>query len=196
MVVIKSPRSMVVRNSSIFLQHEKASSVITNAIKLTDMFTQYSVPLHKFCSYKLSSNEKSVDVVADTFARTWKYLVGGNSIENEKSFLYTTARNLIIDEYRKKKSSSLDLLMESGFEATNEYESDYSLAYDNRIIAEELQKLPEKYSSIMLMRYVSDYSVGEISKQTNTTENNVSVKLHRGKALLRKVVLMQHLAYS
>lgn len=73
------------------------------AIKFTQTFKEYSPALLRFCIFKLSNKEKALDLVSDTFFRTWQYLQQGNVIENEKSFLYTTARHLIIDEYRKKR---------------------------------------------------------------------------------------------
>lgn len=159
--------------------------------RLSRMYEVYAVPLFKFCMYKLSNKEKATDLVADTFARTWRHLVQGNHIDNERSFLYTTARHLIIDEYRKKKCSSLDYLISLGFEVPAYSENEIYNRVDKSILIDQVNKLPQVYSSIIIMRYVNDLSICDISKAINTTENNVSVKIHRGLAKLKELVLAQ-----
>lgn len=156
--------------------------------QLSSMHRLHFASLLRFCTYKLSHKEKAIDVVADTFLRTWNYLREGNRIENEQSFLFTTARHLIIDEYRKKKCVSLDLLTSSGFEISNDHGKDICTTLDQALLVQELYKLPKSYSTIMVMRYVDDYSVRDISKLIQNSENNVSVKIHRGILKLRKVL--------
>lgn len=163
----------------------------TNNEQITRMYNNYHAVLLRFCWYKLSSQEKANDVVADTFGRTWRYLVSGNSIVNEKSFLYTTARHLIIDEYRKKKSSSLDLLLSSGYEVPCVPKKETGTSFDGQLVLQELYRLPKIYSDVMVMRYVNDYSVKDISLIINNSENYVSVKIHRGILQLRKMCTLQ-----
>ena len=120
------------------------------------------------------------------------YIQQGNSIEYEKSFLYTTARNLIIDEYRKKKTLSLELLINDGFEATIVGQTDMYNRIEDDFFVKEISKLPIPYNDIIYMRYISDYSVGHISLLSGSTENNVSVKIHRGLVKLREILVERY----
>ena len=122
----------------------------------------------------------------------WHYIQQGNSIEYEKSFLYTTARNLIIDEYRKKKTLSLELLINDGFEATIVGQTDMYNRIEDDFFVKEISKLPIPYNDIIYMRYISDYSVGHISLLSGSTENNVSVKIHRGLVKLREILVERY----
>ena len=158
--------------------------------QFTKVYEEYSKPLFKFCMYKLSNKEKATDLVSDTFLRTWQYLAQGNCIENEKSFLYTTARHLIIDEYRKKKNISLDLLISFGYETSLTDEQKIYNHLDGRILMGEVSKLPLPYSSVIMMRYADDYSIGDISRILKSSENSISVKIHRGLSKLRKVLVV------
>ena len=74
-------------------------------------FEENADALFRHASYRVSDRERARDLTQDTFLKTWDYLSGGGEIRNFKSFLYRTMHNLIIDEYRKKKSSSLDALL-------------------------------------------------------------------------------------
>ena len=53
--------------------------------------------------------------MSETYSKTWKYIFAGNEVENIRAFLYKIVKNVIIDDLRRKKSSSLDYLMEKGF---------------------------------------------------------------------------------
>lgn len=163
----------------------------TDDRRISRMYEDHSALLFKFCLYKLSNNEKAKDVVADTFARTWRYLAQGGNIDKERSFLYTTARHLIIDEYRKKKCSSLDQLMSLGFEVPTSDEKEIYNRVDSSILMEQVNQLPSVYRAVILMRYMNDLSISDISKAINNSENNVSVKIHRGLAKLKQLVIAQ-----
>src|SRR3984957_6244515 len=72
--------------------------------------------LNKHAYFKLNNHATGEDLVQDTFIKTWSYLVRGGKIDVMKAFLYHVLNNLIVDEYRKRKTSSLDTLVEKGFE--------------------------------------------------------------------------------
>ena len=105
-----------------------------------------------------------------------------------KTFLYTTARHIIIDEYRKKKTLSLDDLVDAGMEPSEEIEEALFDSFDTARVMECVHTLPETYSSIILMRYVSDLSVKDIALIVGETENVVSVRIHRALAKLRELL--------
>jgi RNA polymerase sigma-70 factor (ECF subfamily) len=155
---------------------------------IENAYKEYSDAIFRYCLFKLSDREKALDLVQDTFTRVWQYVQKGNEIENMKTFLYTTARNLIIDEYRKKKSFSLDSLMEQGLDPQIEIEEALYTSFDVDRVLGCVKQLPENYSSIIVMRYVNDLSVKEIAEIMNETENVVSVRIHRGLSKLRMLV--------
>lgn len=136
--------------------------------------------LFRFSYYKLSDREKAKDIVQDTFVRFWEYIAADGHVENVKAFLYRIANNAIIDNYRKKKELSLDLLEEDGFEPVD-HEAHQKVAQnlDSRIALELVNKLGDKERSIILMRYVDGLSVKEIAEITDERENTISVKIHR-----------------
>jgi RNA polymerase sigma-70 factor, ECF subfamily len=159
-----------------------------NNQQITQAYNDYSSALLRYCLFKISNKEKAVDIVQETFTRTWLYLSKGNTIENIKPFLYATARHLIIDEYRKKKNVSLDALTELGLEPKIQIEENFYSPTDISRVMECVEKLPASYSSIITMRYVKDLSVQNIARMLHTSENVVSVRIHRGLSKLRMIV--------
>lgn len=83
---------------------------------LTKAHRDFSCGLSRFANTKVHDKDLSDDLVQETFIKTWKYLQGTGKINLMRAFLYHVLNRLIIDEYRRKKAVSLDVLIESGFE--------------------------------------------------------------------------------
>lgn len=144
--------------------------------------------IHAF--FKTSDHEIGQDLVQDTFAKTWGYLVKGGEINTMKAFLYHILNNLIIDQYRKHKTTSLDTLMEKGFDrSTGDQESLFDFL-DGKAAITLIARLQDPYGKIIRMRYVQHLSLGEMALITGQTKNTMSVQVHRG---LEKLKVLYYL---
>ena len=137
--------------------------------------------------FKVHDHAISEDLVQETFMKTWKYLLNGGKIETMKAFLYHILNNLIVDEYRKRKTSSLDVLVEKGFEPSEDV-SGYIFDYlDGEAALLLIQDLPLKYQKVMTMRYEQLLSLKEMSLITGQTKNTMAVQAHRGLEKLKSL---------
>lgn len=157
---------------------------------LTEAYNEYSDAIFRYCFFKISDREKALDLTSETFVRMWQYLLRDEEIQNTKTFLYTIARHIIIDEYRKKKTLSLDVLIDVGMEPYTEIEESLYSAFDVERVMDHVRKLPENYSSVIIMRYVNDLSIQEIASITKESENVISVRIHRGLSKLRELIIL------
>lgn len=149
-------------------------------IQLSDAHSDYAKGLIAHAFFKLPDRTLSTDLVQNTFLKTWNYLLRGGKIDSMRAFLYHALNNLIVDEYRKKKTTSLDALLEKGFEPDVDPTERLTNVLDGKIAMRLLRQLPEKYKKILWMRYVQELSVKEISSVTGQTKNSVAVQGHRG----------------
>jgi RNA polymerase sigma-70 factor (ECF subfamily) len=154
-------------------------------VALATAHRDYEKGLNSHAYFRLHDHAMSDDLVQDTFTKTWSYLVKGGKIEIMKAFLYHILNNLIVDEYRKRKSVSLDVLIEKGFEpSAGDSERPFALL-DGKAALLLIQRLPISYQKVMRMRYVQDLSLREMSLITGQSKNTVAVKIHRGLAKLK-----------
>ncbi len=153
-----------------------------------EAYNQYGDAIFRYCFYKTSNREKSLDLVQDTFAKTWEYLLKGKEIGNLKAFLYRTANNLIIDYFRKKKMVSLDELEEAGFDPGFDKRDQMFNQFDGEIAFKAVESIEPIYKDVIIMRYVEELTIKEIAKILNEKENNISVRLHRGMEKLRDIL--------
>lgn len=159
-----------------------------------EAFEAFSDQLFRHAFFRLSNRERALDLTQETFLKTWDYVQGGGEVQSFKSFLYRIMNNLIIDEYRKHKSSSLDEILEGDTGEMETRMSEGSVRETEEsldevvlltIIRERIPELPLTYREVLTMRYVDGFTPKEIASMINVTENVVSVRLHRGVLKLR-----------
>ena len=152
---------------------------------LTDAHNDFATGLSRYARLKISDQTLSDDLVQVTFMKTWLYLQKTGKIELMRAFLYHVLNRLIIDEYRKHKTISLDLLAEGGFELKAINSENLFNIIDGKKLVILIKKLPTKYRAVIKMRYVNELSLKEMSAITKKTQNAMSVQVHRGLAKLR-----------
>lgn len=156
-----------------------------------EAFELYADALYRHCYFRVSDKERAQDIVSDTFMKTWDYLVKGNTVDNFRPFLYRTLNHLIIDEYRKKKTESLDTLLGEREVPEGSFEElvvggreEMEFALDAKQIPALLEQMPLNHREVIMMRYVDGLMPAEIAEILEAPVNTVSVRIHRGLAWL------------
>ncbi len=158
--------------------HDKTAEFMTTYDALADA-------IFKHCYYRVYDREKAKELMQECFTRTWQCIVDGKEIKNMKAFLYRVANNLIIDTSRKKKESSLDAMMEDGYEPkVVSHERVEAMAEQGEMLA-LLDRLDDDHREVVTMRYLEQLSPKEIAEALGVSENVVSVRLHRAIKQLR-----------
>ena len=147
------------------------------------VYDEYADAVFRYCLYRVYNREKAQDVMQEAFTRTWNYLANGQEVQNLRAFIYRTARNLIIDDSRRKKELSLEALQENGFEP--EVKASQIVDVQTKELFENLEKLAPNYREVIILQKVEGFSVKEIAKILKTPENLVSVRIHRAMKKLR-----------
>ena len=161
--------------------------------EFSDAFEALSDELFRHCSLRLRDRERAVELTQECFLRAWDYIQKGERIEQIRPFLYRTLRHLIIDEYRKKKSVSLEAMVEDTEgnvedllppDESNTLEAAL-VRHEGAKVLEALTRLAEPYREAVTMRYVDGLSPQEIAESIGESTNVVSVRVHRGLAKLK-----------
>lgn len=159
--------------------------------QLLESYEELSDAIFRHCYFRVSNREVALDLMQDVFVRTWQYVRKGNDIEDVKAFVYKTANNIIIDYYRKKKSTSLEALTEREEAPLQPHDR----AHD-QIVAEAeleqvlkmLEQVEEPYRQAVTLRYVDGLSPKEIAEIIGESPNNVSVRVNRGLEKLQQLM--------
>lgn len=112
--------------------------------------------IYRYVYFKMKDQTVAEDITQETFLR---FISQKGSIQGyEIKYLYTIARNLCVDEFRRVKPESLS----EGYEETISAKDD--LLEDRLAVRDAVAKLPVEDQEILLLRYVNNESVGTISK--------------------------------
>src|SRR3989344_1290409 len=158
----------------------------------TKAYDEYADAIFRHCYFRLSDRERAKELMQETFIRTWDYMLKRNErIENLRAFLYKTANNLVIDEYRKARGNqSLETMEENGFQPGNDESvtDEVSVKLDSERVLKVIKEVDIKYRQAVIMRYIDDLSPKEMAKITGESQNNISVRINRGIKQLREIL--------
>jgi RNA polymerase sigma-70 factor (ECF subfamily) len=146
-----------------------------------EMYDSFSDELFRFCLSKTRNRDEALDVTQETFVKTWDYMRSGKTIDAARAFLYQTARNLIIDNSRKKQAISLDAIIEDEFslEPSDTTHMPTGSSVDKDRMMAQLRQLPEHHFEILVLRFIQELTLSEIAAIYKESENTVSVRIHR-----------------
>lgn len=148
-------------------------------------YDQYADALFRHAYFRLYDTDRARDLVQEAYCRAWVYCSSPDKqVTHLRALLYRILNNLIVDETRKKRPTSLDALVEQGFAVPDE---DHASAETLAAVHEVLDicaTLDDKHRQAIIMRYVDGLSPKEISEITGESENVISVRIYRG---VRKV---------
>lgn len=172
---------------------DKDKQILLKKQDLTAAYNEHIEGLSLHVLFKLHNEGLREDLVQDTFVKAWKYVINGGTIKQMKPFLYHILNHLIIDEYRKRKTLSLDELREKGFELGFDDSDQLLDIMDGKRASLLIEGLPLKYSRIMKLKYLQNLSQDEISKRTGLSKNTIAVQSHRGLLKLQKIYMRRQL---
>lgn len=150
-------------------------------------YDRFSDAIFRHCHFRIGDRERAKELMQETFCRAWEYSAKGNKVENIRAFLYRIANNLIVDETRRKPAVSLDEIMEKGFEPSSE-EVNLADIIDGRELLAALDSLDEQSRTVVVMRYIDDWTPKEIAQSLNENVNVISVRLHRAVEKIKKLL--------
>ncbi|MGA2206990.1 MAG: sigma-70 family RNA polymerase sigma factor [Terracidiphilus sp.] len=140
------------------------------------------------------------DTAEDLFQEVWmRILVHGSQFNGHARFetwLFTIARNLVIDQSRKRTMNSLDELIDGATEddraMTFEVVADDPTPFDRvagledrERIAAALLELDALHREVLVLRFHEELSLEEIARVTRAPLSTVKSRLYRGMAMLR-----------
>jgi RNA polymerase sigma-70 factor, ECF subfamily len=138
----------------------------------TKLFNQYSDPIYRFAYWKTGNEDTAKDVVSMVFAKAWEKHETFDG-KHAQAWLYTIARNIIIDGYRRKEAVSINDIAEPTIEdGTAEI---IDRAYEKQKLGLALDTLKEEHRLVVHLRFIERCSVHDVAEVTGLSEENVRV---------------------
>jgi RNA polymerase sigma-70 factor (ECF subfamily) len=182
-------------------QIERENAAIARGLKrhdpelLDQLIETYQHRLMRYLMFLTSKRE----VAEDLFQEVWIRVLQRGSQYNGKArfdtWIFTIARNLVIDLSRKRTMASLDEMREGGedsearpFEIVHEGPSPLEQFQDRENaseVAAVLLALDPAYREVLSLRFHEEMSLEEIATITHAPLSTVKSRLYRGLAALK-----------
>ncbi|EGQ25182.1 RNA polymerase sigma factor SigW [Mammaliicoccus sciuri] len=152
--------------------------------------------LYQVCYRMLNNAAEAEDIAQEAFVRAYVNLETFDQKRKFSTWLYRIATNLCIDRIRKKKP---DYYLDAQVPGTEGLDMYSQIAADQRLPEEEVEKmemkdriqyevsrLPDKYRTIIILRYMEDLQLQEIADILEMPLGTVKTRVHRGREALRQ----------
>jgi RNA polymerase sigma-70 factor (ECF subfamily) len=163
---------------------------------LDELIVRYQHRLLRYLLYLTSSRELAEDLFQEVWMRV---LVRGGQFNGKARFdtwLFTIARNLVIDYRRKRTVASLDELFEGSseddrpmsFEISDTQPTPFdrfASLEDRQRIANALLEVDTLYREVLVLRFHEEMSLQEIAAVTRAPLSTVKSRLYRGLAAIK-----------
>ena len=173
---------------------EIAASLRAGDPQLIDrLIVEYQHRLLRYLLFLTGNRELAEDLFQETWMRVLLRGAQFNGSARFDTWLFTIARNLLIDVRRRKTMSSLDELAESrDDDRPFEIPSAEPTPFDNLLrrqnsgmVAEALLTLQPLHREVLVLRFHEDLPLEQIATVTGAPLSTVKSRLYRGLAALR-----------
>jgi RNA polymerase sigma-70 factor (ECF subfamily) len=151
------------------------------------LYDAYVERVSRYVYFRVSEDCDVEDLVSQVFLKAWenldRYKVGGSPFI---AWLYTIARNLVIDHYRTKKDA---LPLEEAIAFPSEMEmpdEQAQMRFDLQAMRDALQCLSSDQQQALILKYIAGLRNDSIAKIMNKQEGTVRGLQMRGLQTLAK----------
>lgn len=151
------------------------------------LFGRHRSAIHHLFVLRTGSEQTADDLLQETFIKVYLHLRRYNPTYTFGQWLYTIARNTLIDFARKRQE---DLSLDDRFIAPASTQP----TPEERIIRDQqqeqltslMERLPVRYRELITLRFVDEYSYEEIAARLDVPLGTVKTRIHRARELFFK----------
>ena len=160
---------------------------------LDELIVQYQHRLLRYLLYLTGNRELAEDLFQETWMRVLMRGAQFNGNSRFDTWLFTIARNLVIDLRRRRSMVSLDEMCEAGdeerpFEVPSQEKTPFdhmATMESGQVVSEALQTLDPLHREVLVLRFHEEMSLEEIARMTRAPLSTVKSRLYRGLAALK-----------
>jgi RNA polymerase sigma-70 factor (ECF subfamily) len=161
---------------------------------MRELYDEHGGALLRYAWRLTGDRARAEDVVQETLLRAWQHPEVTADERPARAWLFTVARNMIIDERRsarfRNESASLDV--ETAPERASRDEVDTAL--DRLLLTNALTQLSADHRAVIRRAYYQGWTTAQIADDLNVAEGTVKSRLHYAVRALR--LIMQEMGVS
>ncbi|HXT75671.1 MAG TPA: RNA polymerase sigma factor [Candidatus Eisenbacteria bacterium] len=152
---------------------------------------RYNQRLYRVARAIVRDDAEAEDIMQDAYVRAYQHLNQFSRLSPFSTWLTRIAVHESLARVRRRsRLDQLDLIEDGGspvnvVESSLDPEQSTSTAELGHLLEDAVLSLPEQFRSVLILRDVEELSTAETAEALELTEQNVKVRLHRARALVR-----------
>lgn len=158
-------------------------------MEITEVYTQFQRSLLTYIRSKIKSKEDAEDILHNVFIKIVNHSEKLSDRENLQAWIFTIARNSIIDYYRmnaSKNKSSIDDMFEE--QIAEEEAADSTKGLD-QCLSGMINSLPEEYKHIIMDSEIHGIRQKELATKYNMAYPTMRSRVQRGRDRLKQLLV-------
>ena len=150
------------------------------------LFYKHAEEIRNFLYYKSGNLAQAEDLVQEAFIKLWEHCAKV-TIQKAKSFLYTVARNTLLNNIAHQK---VVLKFENQSQPEQDHESPQYIMEEKEFrerLERAIAQLPESQRIVFLMNRIDKKKYKEIAEILEISVKAVEKRMHKALVALRKV---------
>lgn len=150
---------------------------------MEEIYERYSKLIYTYCVKFLNDEKIALDIFHDSFIKFYEAVKDGKQIEKINSYLARIARNMCINENKKRDNTNLEfdeLLFNTENEQLNLEKKEI-----NELLNQALERLPDEFKELIILKEFLDYKYKDIADLMDINMSLVRTRIYRAKQMLR-----------
>jgi RNA polymerase sigma-70 factor (ECF subfamily) len=151
---------------------------------------RYTGAVYNLAYRMLGNVQDAEDAVQEIFLRAYTRLESFDRTRRFSTWLLSIGANYCIDRLRRRRFSwfTLDDVVFQMPSAEPGPERSALRKEEQEVVQRALQRLPEHYRIVTVLRYWHDMSYDEIAQATGLTESTIKTRLHRARNMMAQAL--------
>ena len=152
------------------------------------LYAEQHQALHAYFLGRTSDPELALDLVQEVFTRAWRGVdtLGPLTTERQRAWLFTVARNLVIDQYRGRATraavqEALVASAEQGEQAAPAPDAVVERDHELRLLDQAIRRLPEDLRTVLVLQALGERTSAEIGEILDRPAGTVRYQLSRAR---------------
>lgn len=171
-----------------------AACLFGNDKAFAELLERYLKPIYGFLYQMVRDQAVVEDLAQETFIKAWKNMHRFDQSKSFKTWIFTIAKNTALDYLKKKKTTPFSFFEDEKGNSHLENVSEDAALPDEileredvaREMEDKLELIPQKYRTILVLRYKEDFSLHEIAEILGAPYNTVKAYHSRGLNQLKR----------
>jgi len=154
----------------------------------TQLYERNEKVLFVIANRILHTQEKAEEAVQDAFVKAIEHLseLRKKNEDECRAWLIVVVRHISFNTEKKESQVKYVDPKEEFQNEQDRYTADFTDEISYKRLKESIRELPDIYKNILYLRFVCEWSYGEIAKETGLSENLISTRVMRGREILMR----------